>query len=479
VNNSLIENASFKDVMMCPVHGAIDVYDHELKAINHALFQRLRDVMQNDILHYIFMGATHNRFAHSIGTMHIAGRVFASIIKNKKNKRSKEVTGKLHLTRPQEQAVIYLTQVLRLSTLLHDTGHGAFSHLLEKTKCIESILNAPETPSKLWKGIDTSSFYQKLPTQLAHEHYSVRAAYQILHDAEVKKSGIVLSDVLNAMETTDGKPSEKFVKSACDIWPVIAAETDLEPHEKAAKVLSVLESILSNEFDADKADYLLRDSQYAGVNYGKFDLDTITNNFSIDWLDDEQWLGLTINKKGVGALENFVFSRYSMYLHVYNHKATNGFELILSTAIEEIMEKPHVYETIYKSLTDINEFANFSDGFMWQEFKTLAREKQNSYSSKLIKRERITFIGNFSILEDSNIEGIINDIAEEYSLKKEKIRYRVLKTKFSKISKSYDKIRVVDKHPINNTETIRNITEVSSFFDKFSDQKSVVVHYNV
>lgn len=476
MTTEFIQNASFKDVIMCPVHGAINVHEHELSAINHGLFQRLRDVMQNDILHYIFMGATHTRFAHSIGTMHIASKVFHSIISNK---RSKEPGSKLRLTRAQENAVNYLSQVLRLAILLHDTGHGAFSHQLEKTPAIRrKILCDEKTASQLWDNVDTTLFYSELPKTLCHEHYSVRAAYQILTDINLSKYKINISDVLNVMETTDGKPSSQFLKATKEVWPVIAGESTTSDQVKAEKMMHVLESIISNEFDADKADYLLRDSYYAGVNYGKFDIETLVNNFSIEWIEEEQWLGLAINKKSIGVLENFVFSRYSMYLHVYNHKTTNGFELILSSAIEELLIDPEWSEKIEGSLKDINLFEDFTDSMLWMGFKSKAKANPDSYCAKLIGRVRIPFIGSYVLGDNQDYLELLRNITQEYELDSSLVKYRILKTKFSKINKDFVNIRVIDKNPISKKEIVRKIAEVSDFFDKFSDSMHLVVHYD-
>ncbi|MGD1524496.1 HD domain-containing protein [Vibrio harveyi] len=475
MTNEFIQNASYKDVIMCPVHGAINVHEHEIATINHPLFQRLRDVMQNDILHYIFMGATHTRFSHSIGTMHIASKVFHSIISNKRNK---ELGSKLRLTRAQERAVNYLSQVLRLAMLLHDTGHGAFSHQLEKTPAIlTEILGKPETAQQLWDGVDTSKFYSALPLKMCHEHYSVRAAHKILTDVKLEKFNVEVSDVLNVMETTDGKPSEQFMKATKELWPIIAGSSSISDEDKAIKLMHVLELIISNEFDADKADYLMRDSHYAGVNYGKFDLDTLVNNFSIEWIEDEKWLGLAINKKVIGVLENFVFSRYSMYLHVYNHKTTNGFELILSSAIEELLMQKDWNERIKKCLSNIDCFEDFSDSMLWMGFKTLAKEEPDSYCAKLIKRVRIPFIGSYKLDSSSDPLTLIKGISKEYGIDEGDIKYRILKTKFSKICCDFVDIRVIDRNPVSKREIVRKISDVSGFFDLFSDLSQLVVHY--
>lgn len=89
-------NSGDSKVIMDPLHGGIEVYEHELKVINHPLFQRLRFVVQNDVQSWVFPGATHTRFMHSLGTMHVAGRLFQSIINNSKLKQAIEKKSKKH-----------------------------------------------------------------------------------------------------------------------------------------------------------------------------------------------------------------------------------------------------------------------------------------------------------------------------------------------------------------------------------------------
>ena len=66
---------AYNKLIMDPVHGGIPLYRHEIQVIDHPLFQRLRNICQNDILSLVFPGATHSRFLHSIGVMHVGTRI--------------------------------------------------------------------------------------------------------------------------------------------------------------------------------------------------------------------------------------------------------------------------------------------------------------------------------------------------------------------------------------------------------------------
>ena len=96
-----------------PIHNFINVYNHEIQIIDNPIFQRLRRIRQLAGAHLVYPGAQHSRFEHSLGTMHIASQA-ASILKEKNYLSSDDVEN------------------LRFAALLHDIGHGPFSHLFEE-----------------------------------------------------------------------------------------------------------------------------------------------------------------------------------------------------------------------------------------------------------------------------------------------------------------------------------------------------------
>ncbi|MEM4665642.1 MAG: HD domain-containing protein, partial [Sulfolobales archaeon] len=108
-----------------PVHDYIKVYEHERCLIDTAPFQRLRRVLQLPTSQYVYPSATHTRFAHSLGVMHVAG-VFAESLYSEGIERS-------------EASRLYA--ISRLLALLHDVGHGPFSHTFEDHVLLRYGLN--------------------------------------------------------------------------------------------------------------------------------------------------------------------------------------------------------------------------------------------------------------------------------------------------------------------------------------------------
>lgn len=124
-------------LVMDPVHGGIPFFPHEELVVNHPLFQRLRWIVQNDITSIVFPGATHTRFQHSLGAMHIAGRLWKSMVRG--YLADPKITRSSRITQEQGDSIRYFYFCIRLAALLHDTGHFPFSHQLEASSGIKKI----------------------------------------------------------------------------------------------------------------------------------------------------------------------------------------------------------------------------------------------------------------------------------------------------------------------------------------------------
>lgn len=477
IGNTMKERGRKQDIIMDSLHGAIDMFSHEMDVIDHPLFQRLRHVLQNDVLHLTFVGSTHTRFAHSIGVTHVGNRIYNQLIKDWLFDWNRG--GSTKVTRAQELALIDLGKILRLALLLHDSGHGAFSHQVEKSEIIRSIMNREDLFLNLWSGVDTSDFYASYPSHIYHEHYSVRVAHKILTDIEIENNGLLISDILNIMESTNGEPSQDFIAKSELVWPLFAGKKGEHPAtgiEKAIHIRNMLRCILSGEFDADKADYLLRDSMYSGANYGKFDLDTLINSLDTAWLPEHNWLGLTISRKGIGALEDMVHCRFQMYMHVYNHKTTNGMELLLHLAIDEIMKDANIAEEIEDMLINIDSFTYLTDDFFWEKFRQRARKDKGSFSYAIINRHKIKHLGTYNNISDEDVKEITSSLSERLNVDISRILTSTNKTRFSNVNISFTDIRVVMQDPIDGKKTFHTISEMSDFFTKFDDNTITAFH---
>lgn len=136
-----------------PIHDFIQVYDHELPIINSSIFQRLRRIRQLSSAHLIYPGAHHTRFEHSLGVMHIAGQT-GQILHDKEIFKLDDI------------------KILRLASLLHDIGHGPFSHIFEEITMQNKISHEDITKEIILKSeigdiLSKNGFSKKLIAKLA------------------------------------------------------------------------------------------------------------------------------------------------------------------------------------------------------------------------------------------------------------------------------------------------------------------------
>lgn len=199
----------------CPIHGFIHYSRNEREIIDHWIFRRLRFIRQLALTEFIYPGASHSRFEHALGVMDVATRAFDSIAS--RNGALLEETIK-NVAGFEDKTMAKARQALRLAALLHDVGHASFSHAAEKIVFKDS----------------------------GHEKLSV----------SIVTEGDYLGGII------DGKFWEGCSRV---VGLLIEGGRDLPPQ------LQVLKSLVSGEMDADRTDYLLRDSYHCGVEYGKFD----------------------------------------------------------------------------------------------------------------------------------------------------------------------------------------------------------------
>src|SRR5437773_2196734 len=243
IEGALSTNAPKEWVIRDPVHGYIEPTQQEIDVIDQLAFQRLRGIKQLANTFLVFPGATHTRFEHSYGTMHMA-HLMASKIDG-------------------ISADADRMRRIRLAALVHDLGHGPFSHVSED---IVSRVLKKEKFSNVEIARDALQLNEGIRTALA-------------------------GDVDSVMELL-GNP----------------------------KKASVDHDILDSDLDADKLDYLSRDSQYAGVAYGYPDTLRILYTLREIPNADKSESNLGISSKGKEAVEGLRIARYHMHSVVYNHK---------------------------------------------------------------------------------------------------------------------------------------------------------------
>lgn len=463
-------------LVMDPVHGGISLLRHEVSIVDHALFQRLRFICQNDILSLVFPGATHSRFLHSIGAMHVAGRMFRALIENSLKYRRASDNSPLSLA--TLEAISYFHRLIRCACLLHDSGHCSFSHQFNRTPDIRALLAEPGRFKSLWQGDELAQFMTDEPRELHHEHYSVRVAQQILSDIRIADYGLAKNDILGLMETTQLAPSPQFCEHSRALWQLIGPEGYALPEQFALKLQGLLQSLVSGELDADRADYMLRDGFHSSVTIGGFNLDHLLSNLHFGFCTQTGWLGLAISEKGLGSLEDFVYSRHQMYRQVYAHKTAQGFDWLLRAAMSEVMSAPETHTFVDKCLSDIWQFRNLTDNYFWEAFRRYAEQHPNSSSRCILERIRMKHLASKINLSPDEERHYKHFLAHEYQCAETDIIASSITARFTKIRDDFDQIKVLVRDPQTHTVTLKLIAASSQFFSKFSDDRITHFYHN-
>lgn len=254
-----------------PIHRFIELDDGEAALLNTVPMQRLRRLRQLGLAYLAFPAAEHSRFGHALGAMAVGERILETL------RRNDEYFA-------DERDFSMQRRLLRVSLMVHDIGHGPFSH------ACESVLGVPH----------------EVRTQAILRFPEVQSALDAL---DVDREEIVT--------LITGLPSR---------YPVLK------------------EIVSGPNLDADRMDYLLRDAYFTGVVGGKYDAEQLIGSLRVFERDGHMTLG--VDGRGVVALESFVLARYMMFATVYFHHTTRIFEHVLQNALREIWPDPHTLDTI-------------------------------------------------------------------------------------------------------------------------------------
>lgn len=291
----------------CPVHGFIRLNNWEWNVISQLAFQRLRRIRQLAWTDYVYPGAMHTRFEHSLGVMHTATMLYDSIVRSSAELLKSELTYNAAGFERDRQLV-------RFAALLHDVGHAPFSHAAEE----------------LFPDRGSGGKY-------VHEDYSV---------------AIIESKLRSAIE--DHPLNSNYSLRVEEITALIKGGSN-------ARKTVFWRDLVTSQMDADRMDYLLRDSYHAGVQYGKFDLHRLINTIkAIPFLDKDPRLG--ISEGGVHAAEGLVLARYFMFTQVYFHKTRVAYDVHLRAAMKQFLPGGHFPRPVG---TELDEFLR------WEDWKVL------------------------------------------------------------------------------------------------------------
>ncbi|AHF80329.1 HD domain-containing protein [Thermococcus paralvinellae] len=268
-----------------PIHGSMKIKGVILDLVKTPEFQRLRSIRQLGLAYLVYPGANHSRFEHSLGAYNIASRLAQEVELSEDEKT-----------------------LLEMGALLHDIGHGPFSHTFEQ-------------------------IYKHYVKEYDH----MRLGQNII----LGKIDIIDGDIDN----------RKFI-------PEIIESYGYSPKEVADLILGKYEKrylgqMLHGDVDVDQIDYLMRDAHYTGVAHGIIDIERLLKVLKIH---DGQ---LVVDEKGIEAVEGMMVARALMYSRVYFHHTVKIAEGMLTRALEFALEEGHLWD--FWKMTDCRVFVELED----------------------------------------------------------------------------------------------------------------------
>ena len=303
----------------CPIHGFIELDEWEMEMVNHPAFQRLRRIRQLGLSELVYPGTTHTRFEHSLGVMHVGTRMFDQICKKHQDAFLKNELKFNNDDLKRDRKIV------RLACLLHDVGHSPFSHAGE------------EIMPKNEKG----KCYR-------HEDYSCAIIRHIFHEIiDDRHDGITADDVADMVEGDVSLGKKR-------LW-----------HD-----------IVSSQLDADRADYLLRDSYHAGVTYGHYDLERIIVTLTVGYGgDDGDTPVIAIDKSGAHSAEALIIARYMMFWQVYFQKTRRICDKHITEALQLLLKKCDRFpDDVFLSPTSKE---NVDEYLKWDDYRVFGEMHAN------------------------------------------------------------------------------------------------------
>ena len=272
-----------------PIHGYISLTRTEYAAIQLPVMMRLHRLKMMAAGYLVYPGALATRFIHCVGAMHVASKMCYQLLGSmSSNDFVNQFGGR------STHDKLRLIQTVRLAALFHDLGHGPFSHAAED-QMVSSLAKVSsqdfEEALKLYGVKDPA----KLPV---HEYYS----YKQVTTGEVKET----------IESMYSGISQ-------DVGDLLVKNPSRKERNRSTtdSGLTILRSMISSHLDADRFDYLLRDSFMTGASFGSVDIDRLIMNLNVQFVNHLP--KVTVHERAIGSIEDILDARFKMYKWVYNH----------------------------------------------------------------------------------------------------------------------------------------------------------------
>lgn len=307
-----------------------------------------------------------------------------------------------------------------MAALLHDLGHGPFSHSLEGVTRLGRPLH-PTRKLLFREGLIPEDWVSErflksakwMNDHCTHEDFSI-AIISLMSSEEDGRIGGLLAQDIASLIAEWVRPSSEY------------DEVDRVGPSGKWRLHDALRELVSGELDADRMDYLVRDSHYTGVPYGQYDKEMLIGN--VLWRSHPEKKGqlvTALRRKALHAFEDFLISRFHMFMQLYSHKTVVGFDVILENALAELPE--------FSIQPDLVDFLRWSDDWL---LRKIIENRSSKWGEHI--RDRIPLKHLFTIRQEQQKKFL--RFIEPYELSKGTTAW------FPSLKNKSDKLREKEKN---------------------------------
>ncbi|XP_056405330.1 deoxynucleoside triphosphate triphosphohydrolase SAMHD1-like isoform X2 [Hyla sarda] len=328
-----------------PVHGHIELHPLLVRIIDTPQFQRLRYIKQLGGTYYVYPGACHNRFEHSIGVAHLAGCLVQEL---RKRQPELEIS---------DEDVL----CVQIAGLCHDLGHGPFSHLFD------GMFMPKADPDKKFK----------------HEDMSAKMLDHLIRSNKGLEDDVLMDEIIKKYHL-DPENDLAFIREM--ITGVPEGEANAKwPYKGRGEKKRFLYQIVSNKesgIDVDKMDYFARDCLHLGMqnnfDHKRFLAFTRVCNTAADGTAEE-WQ-ICVRDKEVWNMYDLFYTRFSLHQRAYQHRVGNVIEIMITDALL----KADWNRSISGSVDKVEDYTKLTDN-IYQEILH-SKKTKNAEARKILER---------------------------------------------------------------------------------------------
>lgn len=354
--------------IMDPVHGMITVKEELEGIVTSELFNRMRNISQLGTIQYIFPGANHSRYSHSLGVYHLGSRLANKIKYHISSDKC------FNLKNADESLWNVIENTFLAACLLHDIGHLPFSHSLHKQYENTNIEDMAIFKESKYLDYFSYKIYESIAKEKCnHELTGLLLSGTILHKKmEIDPS--LFAFFLNIATVRESINLD--IKQLADKYFANGSE--------GFSIFEIFAQYISGCFDLDKMDYLVRDSNFTGVPIS-LDIDLIFKSFELRKFNGDTIVSYPRRMRLV--LDQFIYARLLMYNQVYFHPKN----IVLERIISDIIPQNYTFFDVAKKIAEFNkdDFKAFTD---------------STILNLLFKREEYkkAFLNHHKLLKDIN-----------------------------------------------------------------------------